>query len=156
LQREPLPPWSLAAWPANSTLGTPLSATKVHSPGTLLCQDARHYYLYGPPVLRRFLPFWPASQVDRLKIMLVPLVLLLMPLVRWRIRRKTYPWCGVLRAIDATLAAGASGEELRGAPVALALPPCTTAPTIALRKGARAIASQPWPSPRLVESGLRV
>ena len=82
-------------------------------------EDARHYYKSGPPVLQRILPFWLASLVDRLKVMLIPLVVLLMPLVRaapplarWRIRRKIYLWYAALREIDKKLVTGLSGTEL--------------------------------------------
>jgi TRAP transporter TAXI family solute receptor len=82
-------------------------------------EDARHFYRSGPPVLQRLLPFWPASLVDRAKVMLIPLVMLLMPLVRaapplmrWRVRRKVYLWYSALREIDAKLATGLSGTQL--------------------------------------------
>ncbi len=70
-------------------------------------------------MLQRLLPFWLASLVDRLKIMLIPLVVLLMPLfratpplVRWRTRRKIYLWYSALREIDERRAAGLSGPEI--------------------------------------------
>ncbi|HJT77024.1 MAG TPA: TAXI family TRAP transporter solute-binding subunit [Gemmataceae bacterium] len=111
------------------------AATRVHgagddlsSPGEFpsasytdlpVSEDAQRYYKSGPPVLQRLLPFWLASLVDRLKIMLIPLVVLLMPLaratpplVRWRTRRKIYLWYSVLREIDARRAAGLSGLDL--------------------------------------------
>lgn len=81
--------------------------------------DARHFYKSGPPMLQRFLPFWLASLVDRLKIMIVPLVMLLVPLVRaapplvrWRTRRKIYLWYSALRDIDQKLVAGMSDREI--------------------------------------------
>jgi TRAP transporter TAXI family solute receptor len=84
-------------------------------------EDARHYYRAGPPVLQRLLPFWLASLVDRLKVMLIPLVVLLMPLfrvapplARWRTRRKIYRWYAALREVDRKLLAGLSGSELDG------------------------------------------
>ena len=81
--------------------------------------EARHFYRSGPPMLQRILPFWLASLVDRAKVMLIPLVMLLMPLVRaapplvrWRTRRKIYRWYAALRAIDENLAAGLSGTQI--------------------------------------------
>ena len=83
-----------------------------HAPQALSCENT------GPPVLQRLLPFWLASLVDRLKIMLIPLVMLLMPLVRaapplvrWRTRRKIYLWYAVLRDIDQKLVAGLTGPQ---------------------------------------------
>ena len=90
-------------------------ATRIHGQGDVLCNpgefpstsytdipvsaDAETYYKNGPPLLQRYLPFWLASLADRLKVMLVPLVMLLLPLfravpplVRWRTRRKIYRW----------------------------------------------------------------
>ncbi len=72
-----------------------------------LDQDARRYYEHGPPFLQRYLPFWAASLVDRLKIMLVPLLTLLIPLFkimppayRWQVRKKIYRWYRELQALD--------------------------------------------------------
>lgn len=81
--------------------------------------DARHFYRSGPPVLQRLLPFWLASLADRAKVMLIPLVMLLMPLLRatpplmrWRTRRKIYLWYSDLREIDQALLAGHPRPDL--------------------------------------------
>jgi len=72
-----------------------------------LAPEAREYFQSGPPLLQRFLPFWLAAWVDRLKILLLPLITLLLPLARlapplyvWRIRQRIYSWYRVLRHID--------------------------------------------------------
>jgi TRAP transporter TAXI family solute receptor len=82
-------------------------------------EEAKRYFKSGQPVLQRLLPFWVASLADRAKVMLIPLVMLLMPLVRaapplmrWRTRRKIYLWYSDLRDIDQRLVAGLSGPEL--------------------------------------------
>ena len=82
-------------------------------------EDAKRFYKSGPPVLQRLLPFWVASLADRAKIMLIPLIMLMMPLIRaapplmrWRTRRKIYLWYSDLRDIDKKLADGMSGPEL--------------------------------------------
>jgi uncharacterized protein len=82
-------------------------------------EEARHFYKSGPPVLQRLLPFWLASLVDRVKVMLIPIVMLMMPLLRatpplmrWRTRRKIYLWYSDLRDIDQRLVAGLSAPEL--------------------------------------------
>jgi TRAP transporter TAXI family solute receptor len=84
-----------------------------------LSDDARRYYKSGPPMLQRLLPFWMASLVDRLKVMLIPLIILLMPLIRmapplvqWRTRRKIYRWYAALREIDHRVSAGVTVTEL--------------------------------------------
>jgi len=60
-----------------------------------ISEEATRYYRYGPPFLQRVLPFWAATLVDRLKIMLLPLLALAIPMVklvpplyRWRIRSR--------------------------------------------------------------------
>jgi len=72
-----------------------------------LDEDARRFYRHGPPLLQRYLPFWTANLIDRMKIMLVPLLTILVPLVkimpptyRWQVRRKIYRWYHELHAID--------------------------------------------------------
>jgi TRAP transporter TAXI family solute receptor len=82
-------------------------------------EDAKRFYKSGPPMLQRMLPFWVASLVDRAKVMLIPLVMLMMPLLRaapplmrWRTRRKIYLWYSDLRDIDKKLADGMSGPAI--------------------------------------------
>ena len=60
-----------------------------------ISEEAKRFYRYGPPFLQRILPFWAATLVDRLKIMLLPLLALAIPLgklvpplYRWRIRSR--------------------------------------------------------------------
>jgi uncharacterized protein len=85
-----------------------------------LSEEAQRYYKSGAPFLQRFLPFWLASMVDRLKVMIIPLMVVLMPLfraapplVRWRTRRKVYLWYSLLREIDQKLADGISNDEIQ-------------------------------------------
>ena len=100
------------------------AATEVHQPGSLfsplgtfpspnfvdfpLSEDARRYFKSGPTFLRRVLPFWAAVMVERLLIMLVPLITVMIPLFklappayRWGVRRKIYRWYRELRDIEA-------------------------------------------------------
>ncbi len=72
-----------------------------------LADEARRFYQRGPSFLQRYLPFWAATLVDRLKVMLLPLVALMLPLFkimpplyRWRIRSRIYPWYRDVLAID--------------------------------------------------------
>ena len=69
--------------------------------------EAHRFYEYGPPFLQRYLPFWLATLLDRLKVMLIPLVALLIPvfrlfppIYRWRVRSRIYRWYTELREID--------------------------------------------------------
>lgn len=99
---------------------------KVHSPGGIfeernqfpndgtldlpVNEQSERYFRDGPSLLMRYLPFWLALNLDRLKIMLVPLITLLFPLIkiappvyRWRIRSKIYRWYRLLRDVDIQL-----------------------------------------------------
>ncbi|MEM9603374.1 MAG: TAXI family TRAP transporter solute-binding subunit [Pseudomonadota bacterium] len=69
--------------------------------------DAERYLQNGPPFLQRYLPFWVANLLDRMKIMLVPLIALMIPMsrllpptYRWRMRRRIYQWYDEVQLID--------------------------------------------------------
>lgn len=64
-----------------------------------VASEAKRYYESGPSFLQKYLPFWVADLVDRLKVMLIPLLTIMLPLMkiapptyRWRIRSKIYKW----------------------------------------------------------------
>lgn len=88
-----------------------------------LSKEAARYYKYGPPFLQRFMPFWIATLVDRLKVLILPLIVILIPLfkivpptLRWRIRRKIICWYKELQALDAAMeeeGASSRREELQ-------------------------------------------
>jgi TRAP transporter TAXI family solute receptor len=72
-----------------------------------LSPEAARFYESGPRVLQRYLPFWVANFISRMKVMLVPLILLLLPIFkllppvyRWRMRSKIYRWYARLEALD--------------------------------------------------------
>ncbi len=69
--------------------------------------QANHYLQYGPSILQRVFPFWLASLLDRLKIMLIPLIAVMLPLLkgaiplyRWGIRFKIFRWYNRLSEVD--------------------------------------------------------
>ncbi|MFT5728073.1 MAG: hypothetical protein ACI8PB_002225 [Desulforhopalus sp.] len=75
-----------------------------------LSSEADRYFKHGPPFLQRYLPFWAASLIDRLKFMILPLIALLIPLMkvlpptyRWRIRSRIYRWYDQLHELDVEL-----------------------------------------------------
>ncbi|RLL52694.1 TAXI family TRAP transporter solute-binding subunit [Mariprofundus sp. EBB-1] len=83
--------------------------------GLGLSTVAKNYYKSGPPLLQRYLPFWAATLVNRLKVMLLPFLVLLIPLFkvmpplyRWRIRSGIYRWYEEIGKIDAEMMAGYS------------------------------------------------
>jgi len=112
------------------------AADQVHSPGGWfeaperfpaddllvlpLSDEAKRYYRYGPPLLQRYLPFWAASMIDRLKVMLLPLVVILLPLMKimppiysWRMRAKIYRWYKELEVVETAARDGADTDRLR-------------------------------------------
>jgi hypothetical protein len=69
--------------------------------------------------LRRFLPFWLANFLIRMKIMLLPLLALFIPLVkllppfyRWRVRSRIFRWYDQLAKLDQELLADGSDRRL--------------------------------------------
>jgi len=100
-----------------------LAADEVHSKGDMfarpdtfpndesvlfpLSNEAVNFYKSGPPFLMRYLPFQLAITVERLKILLIPLLTLLFPLFkitppayRWQIRRRIFKWYKHLKKLD--------------------------------------------------------
>ncbi len=76
-----------------------------------VASDAEYFFERGPNILHRHFPFWLASLIDRMAILIIPLLAILIPLMRvappafrWRIRRRIYRWYKRLRVIDDDLA----------------------------------------------------
>ena len=72
-----------------------------------LSKEAQRYFERGAPFLMRYLPFWAATLVDRLWVMLLPLIGLSIPLIKlmpplynWRIRRRLLKRYTALHKID--------------------------------------------------------
>ncbi len=70
-------------------------------------EDAERYIKKGPPFLQKFLPFWAATLIDRMLVMLIPIITLLIPLFKivpptyaWRSRSRIYRWYEELQVID--------------------------------------------------------
>ena len=68
---------------------------------------AERYYKSGKPFLERYLPFWLANVIDRMWVIIVPVLALLIPLSRilpplytWRVRSRVYRWYGQLREVE--------------------------------------------------------
>lgn len=69
--------------------------------------QARRYLNKGPSFLQNYLPFWAANLIDRLKVLLVPLLTLMFPLFRivpptyrWRVRKRIYRWYREVQAVE--------------------------------------------------------
>jgi hypothetical protein len=69
--------------------------------------DATRYYTSGKSFLYRTFPFWLASLIARMLALLVPVVLLLLPalkfapmIYRWRVESRIYRWYQVLLELE--------------------------------------------------------
>lgn len=72
-----------------------------------ISDEAARYYKSGKNFAYRYLPFWLASLVERLLVLLVPTIVLLLPAVRllpslyrWRIRSRIFRPYGQLMAVE--------------------------------------------------------
>jgi TRAP-type uncharacterized transport system substrate-binding protein len=111
------------------------AAVAVHGPGDRLSPEgtypsaarttlplhpyARDRLEDGPSALTGLLPFWAVAQVERLAILMVPVLLLALPLLRalpglysWGLRSRVYRHYARIREIDAELAEGPGVAQL--------------------------------------------
>jgi TRAP transporter TAXI family solute receptor len=89
--------WTKNQFPSLNNLDTPVN------------EEAKKYILNGDSWLESIFPFWIASQIDKLKILLIPLLTLLFPLLKgilplyaWSIRSKIYRWYKRLNLLEYT------------------------------------------------------
>jgi TRAP transporter TAXI family solute receptor len=73
-------------------------------------EDAVRYYKSGPPFLQRYMPFWVANLIERLLVLLVPLIAVLIPMMRimpalydWRIKRRIFRWYRELKEFEVSV-----------------------------------------------------
>ena len=73
-----------------------------------LSKEAERYYKSGKPFLQRYLPFWAATLIDRLVVMVIPVFALLVPIIKfapaiygWRVRSRIYRRYGELKFLEA-------------------------------------------------------
>lgn len=89
-----------------------------------LSDQAERFYRSGVPFLYKYLPFWLANLVERLWVLVLPLVAVVVPLMKvvpplyaWRVRSRVYRWYGELKFLEQEVAAhpapGAIPELLR-------------------------------------------
>lgn len=72
-----------------------------------LSADAERYYKSGKPFLQRFMPFWAATLINRMIILLVPVFAVLIPLFKiapylysWRVRSRVFRYYGELKLLE--------------------------------------------------------
>ena len=63
-----------------------------------------------PQFLQRYLPFWLANFIERMLMLLIPLVAVVYPMVKllpelffWRVKNKIYKWYGELNFLERDL-----------------------------------------------------
>ncbi|MCE5265207.1 MAG: C4-dicarboxylate ABC transporter substrate-binding protein [Deltaproteobacteria bacterium] len=86
--------------------------------------DAQRFYKSGKSFLYRYLPFWMASRLNRILVVIVPMILVLIPglksipvIFRWRMRLRILRWYRALLVLESNLglnAASDTREELLG------------------------------------------
>jgi hypothetical protein len=83
-----------------------------------ISDDARRYYTSGKTFLYRNLPFWVATLVDRLLVVVVPVIMLLIPglklvpaLYAWRIKSRIYHCYGKLIGLERDMLLQPAAEE---------------------------------------------
>jgi hypothetical protein len=79
--------------------------------------DAIGHLRFGPSFLHRYLPFFVATYLERLIVLLVPLLVIVVPLTnvlpqlfRWRVRSRIYRLYGELKLLEREI--GSSTESL--------------------------------------------
>ena len=85
-----------------------------------MSEEAERYYKSGGQFLYKRLPFWLASLIDCVLVVLLPLLVVVVPmtriapqLYRWRVRSRIYRWYGTLMVIDREVLAGPQTPEMR-------------------------------------------
>ncbi|RXJ88511.1 hypothetical protein CRV01_12240 [Arcobacter sp. CECT 8983] len=70
-------------------------------------EEAQRYFEYGDTWLEKIFPYWIASNIDRLKLFIIPLLTLLFPLFKgffplytWTMRSKIYKWYDEVKDLD--------------------------------------------------------
>jgi TRAP transporter TAXI family solute receptor len=81
--------------------------------------DAARVHKNGPPFLQRYLPFWLATFLDRMLVMIIPIATILLPLARlapmvyqWSIRRRIMFWYDRLKQLEAQVRADTARARL--------------------------------------------
>jgi hypothetical protein len=92
----------------------------IHNIAMPLHEEAQRYFEYGDTWLEKIFPYWIASNLDRLKILIIPLLTLLIPLLkggfplyRWSIRSKIYRWYDELQDLDLSIEGLSTKEALK-------------------------------------------
>jgi len=84
-----------------------------------MADEARQVYRSGPPFLQRYMPFWLATFLNRMILMVIPIIGVLVPALRfapilytWRMRRRLLRWYRELKNIEIE-GEGTSAAQIR-------------------------------------------
>jgi TRAP transporter TAXI family solute receptor len=84
-----------------------------------ISEQAQRFYKSGGSWLYSYLPFWAATFVERLTLILIPLGIIILPLIgiapwiyTWRNRSKYYPWYRELRKLEKEIIENLSIENI--------------------------------------------
>ncbi|HUR70633.1 MAG TPA: TAXI family TRAP transporter solute-binding subunit [Candidatus Limnocylindrales bacterium] len=79
-----------------------------------IAAEAQRYFKSGQPFLQRYLPFWMANLIERLAVLLLPLVAVVLPLfkilpvlIQWRNKSRVFKWYGELKYLETQVATNA-------------------------------------------------
>ncbi len=97
---------------------------KVGNPEIDVSAEVERYYAAGPSFLKRFLPFWLATFIERMLVLAVPVAGLMIPMIKgipllykWRVKRRLLYWYARLKVLEGHVAADLTGlgvETQRG------------------------------------------
>jgi hypothetical protein len=75
-----------------------------------LSKEADRFYKSGTRLFQRYMPFWLATLIERTLVLLIPLVAIVLPVMRfapalygWRARSRVYKWYGQLKFLEREL-----------------------------------------------------
>jgi len=75
--------------------------------------DASRHMRFGPSFLHRYFPYFVATYLERLVVLLVPLLVIVVPLInflpqlfRWRVRSRIYRLYGELKLLEREIGSG--------------------------------------------------
>lgn len=84
-----------------------------------MAAEARLVYKSGPPFLQQYLPFWLATLLNRVFVLILPLLGVILPLIRlvpmiynWRMRQRILYWYRQLRLLERGLSPSADVEVI--------------------------------------------
>ncbi|MEL6373488.1 MAG: TAXI family TRAP transporter solute-binding subunit [Pseudomonadota bacterium] len=84
-----------------------------------LSPDAQRYYASGEKFLARYLPFWLATFIERSIVMLIPILTVMLPLIRfapmayeWRMRRRILGWYGRMKRLESRAQRQTAGSDV--------------------------------------------